>query len=119
MSFEEAYGYYTHTDLNSYQAGTSGYVGDQGPYYPPSMHPSYDPQVGPSSSARFNYKDPVLQSISDLLNRITTLGTQQQQMRNTIAHNTQLTQQSWGLISAMQYDMSNVFIHLGLDYRQS
>ena len=36
-----------------------------------------------------------------------------------MAHNTQLTQESWGLTSALQYDVSNVFIHLGLDYQQS
>ena len=60
--------------------------------------------------------DPILWSISDLSSQITTLGTQQQQMQDTIAHITQLTQQNWGLTSAMQYDISNVFIHLGLDY---
>jgi len=37
-------------------------------------------------------------------------------MNETIAHNTQLTQQNWEMISAMQYDVSNIFIHLGLDY---
>src|SRR6185436_9942054 len=83
------------------------------------MHPSYGPQVGPSSSARFNYEDPILRSITDLSNRISTLDTQQQQMQDTMAHNTQLTQESWGLTSALQYDVSNVFIHLGLDYLQS
>ena len=36
-----------------------------------------------------------------------------------MAHNTQLTQESWSLTSALQYDISNVFIHLGLDYQQS
>ena len=36
-----------------------------------------------------------------------------------MAHNTQLTQESWGLTSTLQYDISNVFIHLGLDYQQS
>ena len=36
-----------------------------------------------------------------------------------MAHNTQLTQESWGLTSALQYDILNVFIHLGLDYQQS
>ena len=36
-----------------------------------------------------------------------------------MAHNTQLTQESWGLTSALLYDVSNVFIHLGLDYQQS
>ena len=35
-----------------------------------------------------------------------------------MAHNTQITQESWGLTSALQYDVSNVFIHLGLDYQQ-
>ena len=88
MSFEEAYGHYNY-DL--YQAGSSGFAGGQGPYYPAGMHSSYGPQVGPSSSARFNYEDPILRSITDLSNRISTLGTQQQQMQNTMAHNTQLT----------------------------
>ena len=74
MSFEEAYGHYNY---DSYQAGSSGFAGGQGPYYPTGMHPSYDPQVGPSSSARFNYEDPILRSITDLSNRISTLGTQQ------------------------------------------
>ena len=78
MSFEEAYGYYAYGDPNSYQAGSSGYASDQGPYYPPGMHLSYGPQVGPSASARFNYEDPILWSISDLSSQITTLGTQQQ-----------------------------------------
>ena len=40
-------------------------------------------------------------------------------MQETMTHNTQLTQQSWGLTSVVQYDVSNVFIHLGLDYQQS
>ena len=39
-------------------------------------------------------------------------------MQDMMAHNTQLTQESWGLTSALQYDISNVFIHLGLDYQQ-
>ena len=60
-----------------------------------------------------------MRSISDLSSQITTLGTQQQQMQDTIAQNTQLTQQSWGLTSAMQYDISNIFIHLGLDHHPS
>ena len=83
------------------------------------MHPSYGPQVGPSSSARFNYEDPILRSIVELSNRISTLGMQQQEMQDTMTHNTQLTQESWGLTSALQYDVSNIFIHLGLDYQQS
>ena len=36
-----------------------------------------------------------------------------------MTHNTQLTQESWGLTTALQYDVSNIFIHLGLDYQQS
>ena len=39
MSFEEAYGHYTYTNMNPYQASGSGYVGGQEPYYPPGMHP--------------------------------------------------------------------------------
>ena len=60
-----------------------------------------------------------MRSISDLSSQITTLGTQYQQMQDTIAHNTQLAQQSWGLTSAMHYDVSNVFLHLGLDHQSS
>jgi len=116
MSFEEAYRHYNY---DPYQAGSSGFAGGQGPYYPASMHSSYGPQVGPSSSARFNYEDPILRSIADLSNRISTLGTQQQEMQDTMAHNTQLTQESWGLTSALQYDVSNIFIHLGMHYQQS
>ena len=116
MSFEEAYGHYTY---DPYQADNSGFTGGQGLYYPVGMHLSYGPQVDPSSSARFNYGDPILWSIADLSNRISTLGTQQQEMQDMMTHNTQLTQESWGLTSALQYDVSNFFIHLGLDYQQS
>jgi len=52
------------------------------------MRPSYGLQVGPSSSVRFNYEDPILRSIADLSNCISTLGTQQQEMQDTMAHNT-------------------------------
>ena len=75
MSFEEAYGHYNYVP---YQAGSSRFAGGKGPYYPAGMHSSYGPQVGPSSSARFNYEDPILRSITDLSNRISTLSTQQQ-----------------------------------------
>ena len=119
MSFDEAYGYYAYGEPNMFQAGSSGYAGDQGPYYPAGMHPSYGTQVGPSASARFNYEDPIMRSIADFSTQITTLGTLQQQMQETIAHNTELTQQSWGLTSAMHYDVSNMFIHMGLDHRPS
>ena len=114
MSFEEAYGHYNYY---LYQAGSRRFAGGQG--HPAGMHSSYGPQVGPSSSARFDYEDPILRSIADLSNCISTLGTQQQEMQDTIKHNTQLTQESWRLTSALQYDVSNVFIHLGLDYQQS
>ena len=40
-------------------------------------------------------------------------------MQDTMTHNTQLTQESRGLTSSLQYDVSNIFIHLGLDYQQS
>ena len=119
MSFEQAYGYYAYGDPSSFQADSSGYAGDQGPYYPLGMHSSYGPQVGPSASARFNYEDPIMRSISNLSDQITTLSTQQQQMQDTIAHNTQLTQQNWGLTLAMQYDVSNIFLHMRLDHQPS
>ena len=60
-----------------------------------------------------------MRSISDLSSQITTLGTQQQQMQDTIAHNTQLAQQSWGLTSVKHYDVSNIFLHMGLDHQPS
>ena len=93
MSFEEAYGHYNY---DPYQAGNSGFAGGQGPYYPVGMHSSYGPQLGPSSSARFNNEGPILRSITDLSNHISTLGTQQQQMQDTMAHNTQLTRRAGG-----------------------
>ena len=34
MSFEEAYEYYAYGNPSSFQAGSSGYAGEQGPYYP-------------------------------------------------------------------------------------
>ena len=119
MSFDEAYGYYAYGDASTFQAGSSGCAGDQGPYYPAGMHPSYGPQVGPSATACFNYEDPIMRSITNLSNQITTLGTQQQQMQDTIAYNTQLTQQNWGLTLAMQYDVSNIFLHMRLDHQPS
>ena len=78
MSFEEAYGYYAYGDPSLFQADSSGYAGDQGPYYPTGMYSSYGPQVGPLASAHFNYEDPIMRSISDLSSQITTVGTQQQ-----------------------------------------
>ena len=75
MSFDEAYGYYAYGDASTFQAGSSGCAGDQGPYYPLDMHSSYGPQVGPSAPACFNYEDPIMRSISDLSSQITTLGT--------------------------------------------
>ena len=60
-----------------------------------------------------------MRSITDISTQITTLGTQQQQMLETIAHNVELTQQSWGLTSAMHYDISNLFIHMGMDHQPS
>ena len=98
MSFEEAYGHYNY---DPYQAGSNGFTDGQGPYYPVGMHSSYGLQMGPSSSTGFNYEDPILQSIADLSNRISTLGTHQQEMQDTMTHNTQLTQESWGLTSAL------------------
>jgi len=75
MSFNEAYGYYAYGDPSTFQADSSGYAGDQGPYYPAGMHSPCGPQVGPSASARFNYEEPIMRSITDLSNQITTLGT--------------------------------------------
>ena len=66
MSFDEAYGYYAYGNQSTFQASSSGCADGQGPYYPPGMHSSYGPQVGPSVSARFSYEDPIMRSISDL-----------------------------------------------------
>ena len=88
MSFEAAYGYYTQGNPNPYHAGSSA---GQGFYYPPGMT-SYGPQVGPSSSAQFDFENPIMRSISELSNRVNTLGLQQQQMSEDIAHNLDLAQ---------------------------
>ena len=71
MSFEEAYGYYTQGGQTSYQPeGSTGYGHDQGFYYPSGMWTSQSPQVGPSTSARFEYDNPLTQELSGLTARM-------------------------------------------------
>ena len=40
---------------------------------------------------------------------------EQPKLRDEMAHNTDLTQQSWGMANSMQYDISSIFRNLNLD----
>ncbi|RLN04835.1 hypothetical protein C2845_PM13G06730 [Panicum miliaceum] len=65
-----------------------------GTLLPPGMQDSYGPQVGPSSSARYGYENPIMRGITDLTTRVNTMGQQHDQLSIDLAHNTDLTQQS-------------------------
>ena len=115
MSFEEAYGYYAHDDPSSFQAGSS--MGG-GFYYPlgmtsygPQVGTSHGPQVGPSSSAWFGYENLIMRSIMDLSTQISNLSLRQQEMNTNLEHNFDLTQQTWGMTSSLQYDVSHMYQH--------
>jgi hypothetical protein len=60
------------------------------------MQSSYGPQVGPSSSARYGYENPIMRGIMYLTTQVNTLGQQQDQISPDLARNIDLTQQSWG-----------------------
>ncbi|RLN03089.1 hypothetical protein C2845_PM13G08630 [Panicum miliaceum] len=81
MSFEETYEYYTQGGTDT-AGGTSEQGAAQEPYYP---------QVGPSSSARYEYENPVMHGITDLTTRVNTMGQQQDQLSIDLAHNIELT----------------------------
>ncbi|RLM61207.1 hypothetical protein C2845_PM14G08480 [Panicum miliaceum] len=117
MNFEETYEHYTQAGAST-AGGSTEYGEDQEPYYPPGMQNSYGPQVGPSSSARYGYENPIMRGIMNLTTQVNTLGQQQDQISQDLAHNTDFTQQSWGMNTSMLHDISVIFIHLGLGPNQ-
>jgi hypothetical protein len=68
------------------------------------MGTSHGPQVGPFASARFEYDNPLTRGLSNLTARMSTIELQQEELRHGLDHNTNLTQESWGMISSMSYD---------------
>ena len=87
----------------------------QGPGFHYTTGMNFGPNVGPSSSARFDYEDPITRELSRLNNQIGAISQEQQRLRDEIAHNTDLTQQSWGMANAMHFDISSVFRSMNLD----
>jgi hypothetical protein len=108
MNFEQAYDYY------GQQGGSYGMY-EQGPGFHYTLGMSFGPNAGPFSSARFDYEDPITRELSRLNNQIGVISQEQQRLRDEIAHNTDLTQQSWGMASAMHFDISSVFRRMNLD----
>ena len=94
-----------------------GYGQDPGYYYSGGMG-SYGPQVGPSTSAWYDYENPFTREISQINTRLSELYQQQQQMNQEMAHNTDLTQQNWAMVTSMHYDISNIFHHMDLNPNQ-
>ena len=76
----------------------------RGFYYPSGMGTSHGPQVGPSSSARFEYDNPLTRGLSDLTARVSAMELRQEEMGHSLDHNTSLTQESWGMLSSMSND---------------
>ena len=68
------------------------------------MGASHGPQVGPSTSARFEYDNPLTRGLSDLTAWIGAIELHQEELGHSLDHNTSLTQGSWGMISSMSYD---------------
>ena len=90
MNFEQTYDHFT-------RGGPSSFVGDPNygyGYYHAGRSSSQGPQVGPSSSAWYDYENPILREISQLTARVEAMGREQQRMNEEIAHNTMLTQES-------------------------
>jgi hypothetical protein len=55
-----------------------------------------------------------MQGIMNITTQVKTLGQQQDQISQDLAHNTNLTQESWRMNTSMLHDISGVFTHLGL-----
>jgi hypothetical protein len=92
MNFKETYDHYTQGGAST-SGGSTEYGEDHGPYYSPGMQSSYGPQVGPLSSARYGYENPIMRGIMNLTSQVNILGQQQDQISQDLAHNTDLTQQ--------------------------
>nr|CAB3503803.1 unnamed protein product [Digitaria exilis] len=89
MTFEQTYDYFQ-GGSGQYTGTMPGYGQDPGYYYSGGMG-SYGPQVGPSTSARYDYENPFTREISHINTRLSELYQQQQQMNQDMAHNTDLT----------------------------
>jgi alkyl hydroperoxide reductase subunit AhpF len=59
-----------------------------------------------------------MRGIMNLTTQVNALAQQQDQISQDLAHNTELTLQNWGMTSAMHYDLSGVFTHVGLSPNQ-
>nr|CAB3480470.1 unnamed protein product [Digitaria exilis] len=99
MNFEQMYDYYQ-------GGGTSAGGYDYSQYYQ---------SEGPSLSARYDYKNPMAWEFSQLCNQLDTMSIQQQQMSDDLHHNTDLTQQTWGMTTSMQYNFSTFFQNMTLN----
>jgi hypothetical protein len=68
------------------------------------MSTSHGPQVDPFASARFEYDNPLTRGLLDLTAQIGAIELCQEELGHRLDHNTNLTQESWGMISSMSYD---------------
>ena len=58
---------------------------------------------GPSTSALFEYDNPLTWELSGLTARMGVLELRQEELGHSLDHNTSLTQ-SWGMLSSLSYD---------------
>lgn len=113
MNFEQTYEFYSQGGPSSHAGGSDqGY--EQNVNYQAGMD-SFGPQVGPSASARYDFESSVTRELSQLNARFQDFGDQQRQFSETLAHNTDLTQENWGMTTAMHHDISSIFSQLNLD----
>ena len=68
-----------------------GHNHDHGFYYHPSMQTSHGPQVGPSSSAHFEFDNPLTRGLLDLTTRFNTMELRQEEMGQNLDQNSSLT----------------------------
>src|SRR5690349_599531 len=74
MNFEQAYDYYEKRGTSSYDMHAYG----QDFYYPTGM--SSCPQVGPSTSARFDFENPITRELSRLSNQLSDISQELQRL---------------------------------------
>jgi hypothetical protein len=107
MSFEQAYDHYQGMPADP-QVGPSSSYGQQ-------AGPSHGPQVGPSTSARFGYENPIYREFSNIQTQLDEIQSQQEIFGETLDHNTNLTQQTWGATSAIQYDLVTLIREMNIN----
>ena len=111
MNFEQTYDHFT-------RGGPSSFVGDLiygYEHYYAGGSSSQGLQVGPSSSAWYDYENSILWEISQLTARVEAMGREQQRMNDEITHNTALTQESRGMSSSTQHDVSSLYRYFDPD----